>query len=550
MPPSLIADLLIILSAGFVAGLVCRQLRVPALIGYMLVGALIGPGGTGLLQGTSHAIENLAELGVFLLLFSIGLEFSLGELLRLGRHLVIGGSAQMLLVAVPVTFVLMRLDYAWQSSVLLASAAAFSSTVVVFKTLAEWGKTSSPSGRRAVGILLFQDAALVPLLLLIPMLTGDGDAPTTGDFLALGVQSACFIASVVAMRAVLARWLIPLLAQLRSPDLVVLAALVVLGTVTFASHQLGLPAAVGAFAAGLMLSGNRWTGQIDALVLPFREAFAAVFFVSLGLLLKTDTLLGAPLVILGLLVGLVVLKTVAATIALRLTGLIWRDSFAVGLGLAHIGEFAFVIVATGLQAGLLNSEQSQAFVAVALVSLVLSPFLLNRSLRRVGASQQSDSEVSPAPLADAPVRQAVIIGIGPIGRQLASRLETTGHNVCLVDRSPLNLHGFAQQGFRTVAGEATELETLDRSRVALAELVMVVLPEDTTALAVVRNIRAINRQGKLIVRCRYHANEEDLLAAGANHVVSEEFHAGQALLQLLTNHRQHVVAESDREMKH
>lgn len=273
----MVADLLTILSAGLVAGLLCKRFGISLLIGYLLMGVILGEGILGWVGDDNHEVEYLAEAGVVLLLFAIGLEFSPRELGRLGRHMLVGGSVQMALVAGPLLLLFVWIDFSWRSAILLSAALAFSSTVLVFKSLAEWGQTSTPHGRRAIGVLLFQDVALIPLLLIIPLLTGVESAASPLAYLKLGAGSVVFVAGVIGLRIHLSREIIPRLANYRSPELVVLLTLVVLGSVTLAAHNVGLAPAVGAFAAGLIFSDTRWTGQIDALILPFRESFAVVF---------------------------------------------------------------------------------------------------------------------------------------------------------------------------------------------------------------------------------------------------------------------------------
>ena len=531
MPSTVIYDLLVILTAGLVSSLICRRLRVPVLIGYMLAGVLVGANSLGLVQEKSHDIEQLSEAGVFLLLFAIGLEFSLDELVRLGRHLVVGGAVQMVLVGGPVFGFLHVYGMDWRPAVLLASAVAFSSTVLVFRTLAEWGRTASPSGRRAIGILLFQDVSLVPLLLMVPLLAG-GEAPSAGEYVILAVTSLAFVGSIVLLRWLLAEWFVPHLARQRSPELVVLAAVVALGAVVWAAHRVGLPPAVGALAAGLMLSGNRWTRQFDALLMPFRETFAVVFFVSLGLLLDPLTIMADPLWWLAMLTGLVLLKGAAATIALRLTRLTWGNAVGTGIGLAHVGEFAFVLVTFALEAELVTDEIAQQFVALALASLILSPLLLRLGMQRTEPPAASEEAWQRATGLSGP-DYAIVIGIGPIGRRVASHLETTGYEVCLVDRSPLNLHPFQQEGFHAVAGEATEAETLRRAQAQRAALVVITAPDDANSLDIVRLLRRLNPLCKIVVRCRFHSNGPKLQKAGATEVISDEAHTGRALVRLL-----------------
>ncbi len=534
MTSQLAYEVLMILTAGLAAGLVCKRIHTPTLIGYMLIGTVIGSGGFGLLPARTVEVDNLAEVGVFLLLFTIGLEFTLDELIRLGRHLLVGGGVQMLLVAGPLAVALSAWGLAWQAAVIVGGAAAFSSTVLVFRTLAEWGQTDSPAGRRAIGILLFQDAALVPLLMAVPLLTRDAAQMAVGDYLRLLAASVGFVVAVIWLRGLLKTRVVPALTGYRSVDLVILATLVLLVSVTFAAHGLGLPPAVGAFAAGLMLSGNRWTKQIDALVLPFRETFAAVFFVGLGMKLDPLVLAQQPLVATAGLLGLILLKTLAATIALRLTQLPWRTAFGMGIGLAHVGEFAFALGALALTAGLLDGAQTQLFIGVGLASLMLSPVLLTFGIRL--AREELPEPAAAAAEAKTPLPlgpKALVIGIGPVGGRLAALLETTGRDVTVLDRNPLNLHSFAQAGFRCVAGEATESEILYRADADLASAVIVCVPHDEDALGITRAVRQLNPHCRLVVRCRYQGNVPELTKAGADRVVSEEREAVTALERAL-----------------
>ena len=528
----LIYSLLIILAAGLVAGLVCRWLKISVLVGYLIVGAVIGRNSLGWIADKEYEIEALAEVGVFLLLFSIGLEFSLTELWRLRRHLLIGGSVQMLLVAIPVAAVLVSLDLDWSVAVLLAAAAAFSSTVLVFKALSEGGHLNLPHGRRAISILLFQDILLIPLLLAVPLLVGSDETAGIRDFLWLGLASAVFVAAMIVARMILSRWIIPLFARLRSLELIVLFTLVSLAAVTLAAHKLGLPAAIGALAAGLIFSDSRWTHQIDALVLPLRETFSAIFFVSLGLLLDPQLFGSHPLVLLGGLAGIIMLKATAATVALRLTGLDWRAAGGTGLGLAHIGEFAFVLVLLGRTEGLLSDDIYTQFITLAVGSLVLTPVLLNWGFRQA-AAQPFDE---PQSLADHSIpagKRAIVVGAGLIGRRVTTFLDTTGYDVYLIDRAPINLHPFAQEGFHTIAGDATDGEIVDLAGGDTASLLAVCIPDDLAAVRIVRHLRSRNETCFILVRCRFQTNVNKLTDAGANQVVSEEAQASVELLRVL-----------------
>ncbi|WP_231936305.1 cation:proton antiporter [Bythopirellula polymerisocia] len=532
IPPTFI-DLLEILAAGLVAALICRRLKISSIVGYLVMGALLGEGALHWVGQNNHDIEVLSEAGVFLLLFSIGLEFSLDDLLRLGRHLVVGGATQMALVAIPAGLIFRVVGYDLSTSIVLAAALSFSSTVLVFNALVEYGESSTRHGKRAIGVLLFQDLALVPLLLLVPMLTG-GVAPTLGEVAQLAGASLLFIGLILLSRQVLAGWLIPSLANYRSPDIIILFTLVTLGGITMTAHGLGLPAAVGAFAAGLAFGGNRWSVQIDALILPFRETFAAVFFVSLGLLLDVQIVLNSPLRLLFLISVLIVLKAVAACLAMRLTGLTWRSSLGIGVGLAHVGEFAFVLARIAWQENVISAEDYNLLNAVAIGSLILTPLLLRAGLRWVEATQELEAMPSTADYDHESLKEAVVIGIGPIGKQIASFLETQGIEVSLIDRSPINLYPFEQLGFHTAAGDATQPDILRAAHTHQAGLVVLCVPDDLIALRILEQVRGLNDKAQVIVRCRYQSNVASFQKARVQFVVSEEQQAYESMIGFLS----------------
>jgi len=540
MTVALVYDLFVILTAGLISGVVSKRLGASMLVGYLLAGAIIGRGGLALVAEDGEEIKYLAHAGALLLLFAIGIEFSVEELVRLSRYFIVGGSIQMMLVATPVALVCMLFGFhqqvavCWKAALLIGAATALSSTVLVFRALAEWGETASPQGRRAIGILLFQDVALVPLMLLVPILTRGEDVPDPWAYLLLAVNSILFVAAVLVLRKVFASWVVPMLANLRSVELVILFGLIVLVGFCLGAAAAGLPPALGAFAAGLALSGNRLTGQVDALILPYRESFGVVFFVSLGTLLEPSILMeGLPLLIVALL-GVLAVKAGAATIALRATGLPWRVAAGMGLGLAQLGELSFVLLSEGLQANLIGEIGYNRMLFLAIGSLIFTPPLLKIGLRWTRRSAQAgyETDTKRGQLPPMP-QEAIVIGLGPIGRQAASQLEITGIDVCLVDLSPVNLCAYAQQGFRTVSGDAREGDVLDRADATGSRLVVIAVPDDRVACQIVKAIRSLNPTCTIVVRCRYQANTSTLTKAGASAVLSEEAEVSVALLRLL-----------------
>ena len=529
MQDSFVEVMLIVLTTGLLAGYVCRQISLP-LMGYLSVGALLGEGALGWVSSDVEEVAHFAEVGVFLLLFSIGLELSFPELRRMGRTLLVGGGLQMVSVAVPIAAILAANSWEWPAAILVGLALAFSSTVLVFKSLGELGQTSTGLGRRAISILLFQDAALVPLLLCVPLLSGAGGV-SAGDVFRLAAVSIGFVAGVVALRYGLNVWLIPRVTRHRSPDLVVLLTLTVLGGVTLVAYRIGLPPALGAFAAGLAFGGNRWSEQVDSLILPFREAFAAVFFVSLGLLIDVSEIFRNPLVaLLGVLV-LTSVKATAAMVAFWCTGHRFRDCWRPALGLAHVGEFAFVLIRVGTSAGVIRPHEESALITIAGTTLLMSPLFIKWGFGgKPGGEPARESSPLAAGNRASAGRRCLVIGMGPVGRAVASRLETLGYAVSVVDSNPLNLQVFAQQGFKAVAGDAQREHILQAAGLPESRIVVICVPIDEVARTITQQARRMNAAARIVVRCRYLQNLEVIRDAGADVAISEEARSTQELV--------------------
>lgn len=530
-----IEPLLLILTTGLLAGYACRQISLPPLIGYLALGAGLGEGALGWIASDLEEIEHLAELGVFFLLFSIGLELSLDELKRMRWHLTIGGGTQMLVVAIPTAITLNTFGWNLTASILVASALSFSSTVLVFKTLGEQGQTSTSVGRRTLSILLFQDAALVPILLCLPILAGSEGSASIVDWLKTAVATVAFLVTTVGLRVLMNKVVIPRIARHRSPDLVVLMTLTTLGGITLFAYRIGLPPALGAFAAGLAFGGNRWSEQVDSLILPFREAFAAIFFVSLGLLIDFREVIHQPVAIFVGVAAVIAIKSLAAFAALWATGLDVKKCARPSVGLAHVGEFAFVVILLGATSGVLTAEEQKLLATISGVTLFVAPFLIRWGFECTAAfaiDQDETDDTSPVDTGDLE-RRCVVIGMGPVGRSIVGRLETLGYSVHAVDSNPLNLQSFAQLGFATVAGDGQKAEVLLSAGTAKAQIVMVCVAIDEVALSITSEVRRLNPTTRIVVRCRYANQVAPIREAGADIVISEEARSTQDLIEIV-----------------
>ncbi|MDR1964900.1 MAG: cation:proton antiporter [Planctomycetaceae bacterium] len=585
--------MLIILSAGFIAGTVCRRLHLPMVVGYLLIGAVIGSGMLGLLttkstevkeqpnipninvntapestndlrlqkdprlEETEQELEHLASeiqaeevehkvldqfahLGANLLLFAIGLHFSPSELAKLWRFFLVGGSIQMLGIIIPLTLFVPMIGGDWKIGLVLGAAVSLSSTVLVFKSLEDMGQVGSLHGVRAVAILLFQDVAVVPLLVLVGLMAALASGSNEGggtlaQLVSLGLGSTAFIIFVVFVRFVFCKYGVPFLLGLQSVEIIVLFTMFLLLAVSGAAVSLQLPGTMGTLAAGVILSETRLTNQITAVTVAMRETFSAIFFVSLGALFDPSILFTTPILTLGALLGCLAVKTLAAGIAFRVLGLPWIAALGMGLGLSQLGELSFVLLSQGVASGLFDYETYQRILFVALTSIILTPLFLKIALRftpehhAVHGGEEEHVVMFPEDAS----KKAIVVGLGPIGGRIVTFLETTGFEVGLIDMNPVNLHPYAQHGFRTISGNAADDYVLRLAEVRLVTLVAIAVPDDLFAEEIVEAVRKMNDHCIILARCRYTGNIAKLEQLGANLVLCGEAELANAAVRTL-----------------
>lgn len=526
------ADLITILLAGLISGIICRYLRISSLVGLLIVGAVIGRGGLNLVASHGPELEQIAQTGVLLLLFAVGIEFSIDELTKLSKYALLGGTIQMLLVMFPLVAVLLILGVSIERTIVISAAVALSSTVLVYRTLVEWGQTNTPGGRRALAILLFQDLALIPLLLFMPVYSGSRSPGLVTGLLITGMAFA-FATAVPLAHLIFNKWIIPFLIKVKSVELTMLFVLVILLLSCWLAQAVGLPPALGALAAGVSLSGTRLTKQLDALVFPFRETFGVVFFVSLGSFIDWRILWRDPFWLLMAIPLLLVLKGLAGGVALRTTGLTWRTSLGAATLLIPMSELSFVLLSEAARSQVLTAIEYERMLMVALASLIISSELFRHGQRLLRSEPTAHPAGDGAAVSSLDINKAIVVGLGPIGSLAASQLESRGVDVCLIDQSPVNLHPFAQQGFRTVCGDARQWETLFRAETQRAHLAVISVPDDGVAAAITRNVHQISPSCVIVVRCRYQSSRKVLHKAGAQVVISEESLTGDVLRRFI-----------------
>ena len=533
-------DLAIIAGLALPVVALAHRLHLPPLAGFLVVGVLIGPSGAALIRDP-EAVAALAEIGVVLLLFEIGLELSLSDVLRWGRSVAITGGAQMAGMLALAVAAGTALDIPPGRVLFYGALIAMSSTAAVTKLYADRGELDTPHGREAVSILLFQDLCIVPIMALLPLLAGTaGRAGAPSVWMQLLVSLGAMAALVVGGRLAV-RWTLDRVVSERNRDLFTLCVgFFAIGT-ALVSAAAGFSLAIGAFLAGLIISDSEYGQQALSDVIPFRVLFSGVFFTSIGMLLDVSLLVEQPLVVLGAALLIVAVKTVVATGAIVLRGRPLDTALRSGLGLAQVGEFSFVLAAAGLPLGLFAGNDYQTFLSVAALSLMATPFLIGSARRvaefavtrltgaarpaAVGAADDGDLDV--AGYRD----HAVVIGYGLAGRYLARMLRAAGIRCAVIDQNLELVRQARADGLPAVYGDGTRHALLERVAAAHARIVVFAIPSSREERRGVAAARELAPAARIVVRTRYVRAIDELRRLGADAVVVEEFEASLELFK-------------------
>ena len=581
MPHLVLFHLTVILFAGFIVGWICKRLNISLLIGYMVVGAIIGQDCFGLIGSniTSRSaeisrvrrevnknvdattaeeivvetkdeqmeiidktiMECIAEFGVLLLLFAIGVEFTLDKMAAMSKYMFVGGALQMSLTGVPTAlFFHFLVGWGWGISILVGFVFSLSSTALAYKSLQDEGVASSHRAKGTLGVLLFQDVALVPMLLLIPVLSGES-SPDVKYWIGMAIKTIIFCVIVVLGKIVMMKHLAAKLAKMRAKQLLIALVLALLMGLCSLAVLFGLTPALGALAAGIVLGENRLTSQIEALFEPFSESFSAMFFISLGMLMDFHILQTHPWLCFGSLIAVILLKTIAAGCSLKICGFKNRSAVGYGLCMAQVGELAFMLLMVASEKDMINDVPYHVILFLSVASMVITPHLVKTGVWIA----KSDVEPSDDVQGKSPIQQAldsgslehvIVIGVGHIGTLLAARLETMGKVVSVIDYSPINIYRFAQEGITAISGDATKPDILTKAGIEKASAVFVTIPDDMIALDIVRACRDMNPESSILCRVRYNLNIKLLQRAGADMVVCEETTVCNALLKLVSGY--------------
>ena len=526
-----------LLAACSLAAVVTAALRVPALLGYLAAGASLGPSVTGVIA-PGEALDFLSELGVALLLFMVGLEFSLGHFWLTRKTVLVAGSLQMVVVAAPLTLMLMGLGQPAQSAALLGAAAAMSSTALVSRQLADQGELTTRHGRSAIAVLVFQDLASVPLLALLAI-WARGESPKIESVLleVLGVLML-FAAAALASRRLL-HGLLGWVARQGHEESFVLVSLCVVVAAAAAAHAVGVSAALGAFLAGMVLGESDFRHHMESHLKPFRDVLSGVFFVTIGLQLDGAQILSAPLAVLAWLAVLVPVKIGLNTLALRATRLSALDAWRTGIALGHGGEFALLLLGMVLQQHLIPATVVQPMLVALVLSMALAPLLIRhhdvlaRFLSRTGGViQPPQAEEVEITAQTARFRDHVIIcGAGELGLTVSEILRHAGVAHLLLEADEQKVEAARAAGVPVFHGDASRPDTLLAAGLAQARLVVLTFAHAQQVLRIAQAIAERRPALTLWVSCRSTTAADAFRAMPNVRVYQQSFAAGLGLAE-------------------
>ena len=508
----LLQDILILLGFSVFIVFALQKLKLPSIIGFLLTGIIIGPFGFSLINAVEQ-VEILSEIGVILLLFVIGMELSIKQLISIKKTVFIGGSLQVGLTILIASLVYYFLGSSWNESVFVGFLFSLSSTAIVLKTLQDRQQITAPHARNALAILIFQDIIVVPMMLVTPMIAGE--STNLGlSILLLIVKSII----VLAITFVSARYIVPRLmhavAKTNSKELFLLVTITLCFAVAFLTSEAGLSLALGAFIAGLIVSESEYSHQATSIILPFRELFTSFFFVSVGMLLDLNFFLANIPFILLLVFVVFIVKSSVEAIAVAVLKYPTRTVLLTGLALFQVGEFAFILSKVGIEYNLLTAETNQYFLSVSIVSMILTPFVIIFSenivdkfigiSKKIGLDSTITSVKDKAEVISHDLdNHLVIIGYGINGSNLAKAAAASSIQYIVIEMNAETVQREKARGVPIIFGDATQEHILETVNISNARASVIAISDNFATRRIIKTIRSHSDSLYLVVRTRY-----------------------------------------------
>lgn len=529
-----LADIVIIFALAAAVLFVFSRLRIPPIIGFLFTGVIAGPHALGAVTEV-EAVEVLAEIGVILLMFTIGLEFSIRDLLRMKKAVLGGGGLQVGLTVAGVLGAVLLFGGSPVTGTFAGFLVALSSTAIVLRLLQARAQMETPHGRASLGVLIFQDVMIVPMMLLTPILAGTSEGSIAMQLLLLLAKSLGAVAIVI----VAARWVIPPLlhrvAGTRLPELFFLFIVALCFLVAWLTASIGLSLALGAFLAGMILADSDYALHALGNVMPFRDIFTSFFFVSVGMLLDPAFVYAHPLPVLGYTLAVVAGKAAIAAVSVLLLRYPLRTALLTGLGLAQIGEFSFILSRVGVQNGLIGGAEYQLFLAVSVLTMALTPVMMavapgiaDRLLR----ARRSEATEADGVTTDGEGRDhgevscedgLLIIGYGLNGRNLHSAAQAADIPVSIIEMNPDTVRAESARGVPIRFGDASQDAVLLHAGLREARVAVIAISDPAATARITERIRALHPSVHVIARTRFTSEVPRLFSLGADEVIPEEF---------------------------
>lgn len=525
---NILTELVIILFVSAVVLYISTKLKLPSIVGFLTAGVIVGPYGIELIS-SAEKVDVMAEVGILLLLFSIGIEFSLTKLIESKKYVLIGGTVQVLLSILLFFAGAYLVGLSINQAIFMGMLFAMSSTAIVLQLFQEKGWMNTLFGKTSISILIFQDIIIIPMMLLTPYLTQNGNFES-GSFLNLVLGIMFIVVVVFAARKIIPS-LIRNIVHTRNQELFLISVIVICFATAFITHQLGLKLALGAFLAGLIISESEYSYEALKNIMPFKKIFTAIFFISVGMLLNLNFVYENFWFLAGISILVMLFKFLIIVPTAFYLNIGIRNAIVSGLVLCQVGEFAFILSKVGLEGQILSEFTYQTFLSVSIISMIASAimigyapriaeYLIKIPLWSTWLNKINDKTCLPeqCTLAD----HTVIIGFGPGGRRIAKFLAQSKTPLALIELNERNIEEDDHRYAQVFIGDAKEDEVLKRAAIEGAKNVIITVPQAAVAEDLTTKIRKLNHNANIVVRTKYVRETEQLHKLGANQVVPEE----------------------------
>ncbi len=522
-------DFVIIFGAAVVITFLFYHLRIAPIVGYLISGVMLGPSVLGVVRDIG-LIGAMAEVGVILLLFLIGVEFSLAELVRINRALFLGGFLQVFLTTAAVLGIGISLGASIRQGLFIGFLVAMSSTAIVLKVLSDRGEIDSPHGRLSTAILIFQDLSVVVIVLLMPLLDGKSFV-SAGDILLKSIIAVSFVVLMIAVSRFVVPAMLYSVVKTHNRELFLISIVLICFGTAWLTSLVGLSLALGAFLAGLVISESEYGSQAFSEILPLKDIFSILFFVSIGMLLDVNSVIRNPVIVILAVLAIFVVKFAAGTLVPVVLGYPLRVGVLAGVALSQIGEFSFVLSKEGLNSGMFSGDEYQVFLASAIITMVFTPFMiqgsgkLSEQVDRLPLSHMlkfgrfQENEFKRPQLEN----HVIVVGFGLNGRNVSRVLSWAGIAFVVLEMNPETVRTEKKRGVPIFYGDASEEAVLSHADVADARSLVVAISDASATRRIVELARKINPSLYIIARTRYTSEVDPLYSLGANEVIPEEF---------------------------